>query len=487
MKFPKFVDLSLCVRGLIVLAGLFLVSPAVLAQKIMPPNPSADLDSCRNGPTGTDPCVGNNWGNGNLGTNNSHYAEDEFVPYRVRFSNLNPGTSYTLVIGYDTIHSGKHAFDYLGGAGDLKIIDRLLELAASRNVDGCDGGVLCSGLGNTFTIGQDPLVLASINPFTLGPVYEPQNRVVRFFGATPTSFAYTANNVGTNTEREVTLTFTANLANAVLVFGAHVAFGGDWGVGSSAGGINGSPYHVALNGFGETGGPLSGGGQDSSISADAVTPAAIVTIIKVVNALDGSGTSTISFPFTANAIFGLTNFGIVDNVPGSTGVAAQSTSITNFGVGNQVVVNEENTLNWSLADITCNVNIAATATTNIPVQPAAHAGTATITLNPGGIATCTFTNTQVAPTAAPASVSGRVLSSNGSPLMGVTVVLIDASTGQTRSARSNTFGYFVFNDCMTEDFYLLRVASSKRYSFASDTRSFTLLDNLVGMDFVADP
>jgi len=486
MKFPKFVDLFFSVQGLGLLAGLCILVAAVPAQKIPTANPSADLDSCRNGATGNDPCVGGNWGNGNLGSTNSHYSEDEFVPFRVRFSDLTPGTNYTVVIGYDTIHSDKRAFDYLGGAGDFKIINRLTELAAVRNVDACDNDVLCSGLGNTLTILQDPLVLASINPFTLGPVYEPQNRVIRMFGATPASFAYTANNIGTNTERQVTIIFTANLASAVLAFSGHVSFSGDWGVGSSAGGINGSTYHMRIEGFGETGGPLGGGGQDSSISADAVTPAAIVTIVKVANTIDGSGIAFTSFPFTATANFGTSSFNLIDSVPGPGGVTEQSTSITNFGIGNAITVNEENIPGWTLGDISCAVNTAAAATTNIPVQPAAHAGSATIVLNPGGVVTCTFSNTQLAPTAAPATVSGRVLSAGGMPLMGVSVVLTDASTGVTRSARSNTFGYFVFDNCVTEDFYVLRV-SSKRYGFSTTTRSFTLFDNLSGMDFVADP
>src|SRR5580765_4404652 len=159
MKFPKFVDLSFSVQGPILLAGVCLLVAAVSAQKIPTANPSADLDACRNGPTGNDPCIGNNWVNGNLGSSNSHYSEDEYVPYRMRFSNLTPGTSYSVVIGYDTTHNGKRAFDYLGGAGDFKIIDRLTDLAAARIVDACDNGVLCSGLGNTFTIPRDPLVL----------------------------------------------------------------------------------------------------------------------------------------------------------------------------------------------------------------------------------------------------------------------------------------------------------------------------------------
>lgn len=487
MRFPKFVDLSLSVRGLSVLASLFLLSAAVSGQKIPEANASADLDQCRNGATGTDPCVGINWVNGNLGNSNSQYAEDEYIPYRIVFSDLTPGTNYTVVLGYDTSKNGKHAIDYLGGVNDFKILNRLTELAGIRNVDACDGGTTCSGIGNPLTIPQDPLVLASINPFTLGPVYQPQSRVIRMFGATPTSFAYTANNIGNDVERQVTITFTANLATAVLAWSGHVAFAGDWGIGSSAAGIQGSSYHMRVEGFGETGNVGSGHNQDRSVSADAVTVAAFINIIKVANTSDGSGTAITPFPFTATANFGTTSFNLIDNVAGSAGALQQSNAITVFGVGNAVTVNEENISGWTLLDISCDVNSSASFTKSIPAQPAPHAGSVTVTLTPGGVATCTFSNSQLQTTAAPATVSGRVLSADGTQLVGVPVVLTDLSTGETRSSRSNSFGYFFFDNCVTEHFYILRVVNTKRYSFSSDTRSFTLFDDLADTMFVADP
>ena len=215
---------------------------------------------------------------------------------------------------------------------------------------------------------------------------------------------------------------------------------------------------------------------------------AFLTIAKAVNTINGEGDAITPFQFTASANFGVTSFTLIDNIPGPGGVSILSIPITNFGVGNEVIINEENTVNWSLADITCSINDRASVIVNtIFVQPAPLAGTVSIRMQPGGVATCTFTNTQLAPTAAPAAVSGRVLSASGLPLMGVSLVLTDANTGETRYARSNTFGYFVFENCVTEDFYVLRVVSSKRYTFPSDTRSFTLLDNVVDMDFTADP
>jgi hypothetical protein len=89
-------------------------------------------------------------------------------------------------------------------------------------------------------------------------------------------------------------------------------------------------------------------------------------------------------------------------------------------------------------------------------------------------------------TAAPATVAGRVVSADGMGLRGVRVSLLDASTGEVRSAITNGFGYYFFEDIPIDDLYVLAV-SSKTYSFPVSVRSFTLQDNLMDMDFIAAP
>ena len=54
-----------------------------------------------------------NWVNGNLGSQNSHYAEGLSAPYRAVLTNLAPGEEVILTLGYDVKHSGKHAIDFL--------------------------------------------------------------------------------------------------------------------------------------------------------------------------------------------------------------------------------------------------------------------------------------------------------------------------------------------------------------------------------------
>lgn len=85
----------------------------------------------------------------------------------------------------------------------------------------------------------------------------------------------------------------------------------------------------------------------------------------------------------------------------------------------------------------------------------------------------------LAPTAADVSVSGRVLTSGGRGLMNATVTLIDLS-GNSRSARTNQFGYFRFGDVQAGQTYTVDVMS-KSYSFAPQI--VTVMEDLTDLNF----
>src|SRR5262249_5865039 len=88
-------------------------------------NEAANIDQCTNGQAGPpvvlEPCligtVGSNsysnWVNGNANGNKAHWREGDFISYRVSVTGLTAG-SHSLVIAYDTVHSGNNALDYLG-------------------------------------------------------------------------------------------------------------------------------------------------------------------------------------------------------------------------------------------------------------------------------------------------------------------------------------------------------------------------------------
>jgi CHRD domain/Carboxypeptidase regulatory-like domain len=84
----------------------------------------------------------------------------------------------------------------------------------------------------------------------------------------------------------------------------------------------------------------------------------------------------------------------------------------------------------------------------------------------------------LAPTAASASIHGRLLTPTGRGLMNATIVLTNTNSGEVFTARSTSLGYFNFRDLESGDFYVLNV-KSKRYVF--ETRSFTLDENIDDM------
>jgi len=351
MKFPNFkMNKWFTARAFVLLAGLFLMALAVPAQKTEA-NPSADLDQCRNG-DGTVACTGSAWVNGNAGFQNSSYAEDQYLPYRMRFTNLTVGTSYTVSIGYDNTHGGAHAIDYLGTYNTFTITNRATNTRSLRaGVDPCSGVAGCAGAPtSTAPITLDNVAVTNqTNPYTLGPIYQPSNQQMSIWGATSLTFAYESidGNVATDpqVERRIRVTFTATVSNPVLAWSGHVGYGGDWGAGNSAGGISGSPYHMRLKGLCATTTPPAapngcndGGNQDRSLSADAVVIVGIINIVKAVNTVDGSGIAFTAFGFTASSGFGTTTFSLIDDNAGPGIDTQQSQAISAFGAANAVTV-----------------------------------------------------------------------------------------------------------------------------------------------------
>ena len=94
--------------------------------------------------------------------------------------------------------------------------------------------------------------------------------------------------------------------------------------------------------------------------------------------------------------------------------------------------------------------------------------------------------TPLAPSAATASISGRILAINGYGIRNVIISLTNASGGEVRFVRSSSFGYYKFEEVTVGESYILTVRS-KRFVFEPDTRIITLLDELTDADFTALP
>ena len=437
---------------------------------------AASLEQCRNGAEGSPVgcvAIGGNegWVTGNAGAANSHWAETQYLPYRMLFSGLSTSGSHTVIIGYDVLKNGVHAIDYLGTYN-------ITETTANAcvGVSGCNSG-LPNG-DSQFPIPVDPDVAAFAPPL----VVMPNTGKFTMWGGNITAVAY----VGTThvgEERQIVVEFTANVANPVLAWGGHIAWRGDWGNGNSAGGITGSPYHMRLIDL-----DGQGGNQDRSLSADAVDATGTVTIIKEVR-VNGTGTSSNQlFTFTnpSSNFNGGLQFQLQDNDNNNDGDkdTLGPIPVTNFN--DPITVTEAATPGWTIADVNC-VETASLGFPNLQdsTKSPSTNPTATIIVQEGEFVTCKFINSFTTPTAAPASVVGRVVSSGGRGISGARVTMWDTNTGQLIIRTTNSFGYYRFDNLAVSHFYVATV-ENRGMTFANSTRSFTLDNDLVGFNFFAN-
>jgi subtilisin family serine protease len=108
---------------------------------------------------------------------------------------------------------------------------------------------------------------------------------------------------------------------------------------------------------------------------------------------------------------------------------------------------------------TVTYNVAQNNTGGNRGSTISFAGT-TITINQPGITT-----------AAPVSISGRVLTGDGSGIRGATVSITDTQ-GVTKMVLTNAFGYYSFDYVRSGGMYVVR-AAARRYSFGPRTLSIT--------------
>lgn len=90
---------------------------------------------------------------------------------------------------------------------------------------------------------------------------------------------------------------------------------------------------------------------------------------------------------------------------------------------------------------------------------------------------------QLGPTAASVSVSGRVLSSRGRGISNA-MVHLTKSNGEIQTARTNSFGYYTFQQVAAGESYVFNVYA-KRYQF--NAQVITLTEDLAELNFYAQP
>jgi hypothetical protein len=293
------------VSGAAVLGSLMFANVAVFAAA----GPAVNLDQCRNGGLVVNgvqtsiQCAGggsgnSGWVNGNAGASNAHYAEGESISYRARITGLKANDAVVVIMGYDVVHGGVHAIDYLTDKNRWQspetTVAALPDLPCS-GVTGCNGtsDLLTAPIPNpspniqvdtTKTLANGCEVAgngATQQPITSSNAIPAAQRAMEFFDAQPAAsnaiqlVGPVPNLLDRNgdQEQQVSVSFTALAANPVLAWGGHIARAVDWGcVGApqSASGISGSPYHMRIKNITVNGTPINLGNQDRSLSAAAV-------------------------------------------------------------------------------------------------------------------------------------------------------------------------------------------------------------------------
>lgn len=91
----------------------------------------------------------------------------------------------------------------------------------------------------------------------------------------------------------------------------------------------------------------------------------------------------------------------------------------------------------------------------------------------------------IQPTAAQASISGRVTTADGAGIRNARVTITGNSLSEPRVVTTGSFGYYSFQGLTAGETYVVTV-NSQRYTFSVPSRVITLVDNVVDADFTAD-
>ena len=89
------------------------------------------------------------------------------------------------------------------------------------------------------------------------------------------------------------------------------------------------------------------------------------------------------------------------------------------------------------------------------------------------------------PTAAQASISGRVMTADGIAIRNAEVTVTGNSLTTPLRVSTSSFGYFSFDGLQTGETYVVTV-NSRRYTFQTPSQVISLIDNVSDLDFVAD-
>ena len=227
----------------------------------------------------------------------------------------------------------------------------------------------------------------------------------------------------------------------------------------------------------------------STCSPSAVTGGSATSYVKgtLIRCVDNTGvyafpvgTTNGYSPVSLSGIVGSGNFTVTPNQAFLGGTNPAQSIQRNWGLTPSGGVTQANlTLTYLDADVPGGANesgfkfVRRAGTTNTEFTPtSSNTTTNTFTLN-GVTAFSNWTlGNNSSPTAAGVFIGGRVTTASGRGIARAVLTMQAAGTNQVLTARTNSFGYYVFNDVPAGQDYVITV-SSKTYTFAPRLLSVT--------------
>ncbi len=291
---------------------------------------NVDFAQCANGSPMASGC---SWINGDLNGQNSTYYEGDATTQVVGLSGLAAGT-YTLNLSYASTVKSQHAYDFLTNYNESNTFlstpqDACAMAAKAADVTACQASAV--------SVTSTPIVQnTSIAP-TVGSLSAYSSASYQMIGGFLVSAtAPTVASVSNGTDSTVSVTFvvggngaqettgitsdsgSSTTYSTYLTFAAHVASEVQWGPGTGAGSISGSPYHVVLGDLVFGGAPVSLGSQDNQMKSN-VGGSASISLAKSANpATYSAAGQTITYTYvitnTSSTALASTQYSLSDSL-----------------------------------------------------------------------------------------------------------------------------------------------------------------------------
>ena len=222
--------------------------------------------------------------------------------------------------------------------------------------------------------------------------------------------------------------------------------------------------------------------------------------------LDPAATNGVTCPGPSNSNVQCNPAGTFVTIYDVPGFVSASATAPFFTTNEALTGPTPNSINGAAFDSTSLINVTYTYNGPVINGPATFGGFSIVTtfsgVNPVGNFTSQSTNNTssttsgtsdqvigsvpipIGPSAATATVSGKIVTSGGRGVRGIKVTITGTNDGESKTVLSGQFGYYSFPDMQVGQTYII-TASGKQYGFTQSTQVQTVLDDTPNINFYA--